>query len=316
MKNLLQPVTKALHFIRNSAAGMAPFLRLLFALFLWTITSFSVLFLGDQLYHLATGHSLFEVDIQATSLTDEMRTRLKLLTLLQSMSFFVFPPFVIAWFFDDSSKHFLSLRKVQSPMVFLWATFLIMACIPLVNLLAELNQMIPSSFLPSSVDQSEQLIENLYQQLSYAPSALALIINIFIMALVPAVGEELMFRGVLQRMLTWCFKNPHAGIIIGAVIFGVIHNQFHSVLPRIALGMLLGYSLWMTGSIWVPVWMHFVNNLMNVLYLVLMDRGWELNSLEEAGTIHFHFWTSILSVIVVGVLLWKLSRYRKDYNAS
>jgi membrane protease YdiL (CAAX protease family) len=80
-----------------------------------------------------------------------------------------------------------------------------------------------------------------------------------VIALIPAIGEELLFRGVIQGSI---FKNTniHVAVLLTSIIFSAFHLQFYGFLPRMVLGILLGYSLAWSGSLWLPVLIHFINN--------------------------------------------------------
>ena len=93
------------------------------------------------------------------------------------------------------------------------------------------------------------------------------IINILIIALLPALGEELLFRGILQSIFIDWTKNIHWGIIITAILFSAFHFQFYGFLPRMLIGVYLGYLFVWSKNIWYPVAAHFVNNASIVIYI-------------------------------------------------
>lgn len=93
-----------------------------------------------------------------------------------------------------------------------------------------------------------------------------LVFNLLVLAIVPAIGEELLFRGYLQQTFTKWIGKPHVAIIITAVLFSAIHMQFQGFLPRFALGLLLGYFFYWSGSLWLPVLAHLLNNAMAVTF--------------------------------------------------
>ena len=77
-----------------------------------------------------------------------------------------------------------------------------------------------------------------------------ILVNVFIIAVLPAICEELCFRGALQRILIHCAKSPWVGIIITSVLFSALHLQFQGFLPRMFLGIVLGAFYWYSGSLW------------------------------------------------------------------
>jgi len=90
-------------------------------------------------------------------------------------------------------------------------------------------------------------------------------LNVFIIALLPAICEELIFRGVFQRILYGFFKSPHPAIWLTAFLFSAIHLQFYGFIPRFILGLIFGYLFYWGGTLWLPITAHFVNNSVPVI---------------------------------------------------
>jgi membrane protease YdiL (CAAX protease family) len=111
-----------------------------------------------------------------------------------------------------------------------------------------------------------------------------LMVNLLMIGVIAAVGEELIFRGVLQRLMIGMVKNVHLAVLITAILFSAFHFQFFSFLPRFVLGVVLGYLMYYGRSIWYPILAHFVNNAMGVIYYYFSSRGSADDMLEEIGT--------------------------------
>jgi uncharacterized protein len=131
-------------------------------------------------------------------------------------------------------------------------------------------------------------------------------------AILPAIGEELMFRGVIQRIFTNWTKNYHWGIWISAFLFSAMHMQFYGFLPRMLLGGMFGYLLVWSGTMWVPILAHFVNNTMGVLGYYLIDKGTITKDIEEWGTGTEQIPLLIFSIVLSGLLLFLI--YRNQPN--
>jgi hypothetical protein len=136
-----------------------------------------------------------------------------------------------------------------------------------------------------------------------------LIVNLLLMALLPALAEELTFRGILQRLIGKKQEDkgivPHMAIWVTAIVFSAIHMQFYGFIPRMLMGALFGYVFVWTGSLWVPIVMHFVNNGMAVLvYYILSSKGVSIDTNYAdtlgAGTT---WWLGVISLLTVGILL-------------
>jgi len=89
-------------------------------------------------------------------------------------------------------------------------------------------------------------------------------VGLLVIAAIPAVSEELFFRGIVQTKLVAYFKNPHWAIWLGAVFFSAFHFQFEGFFPRIVLGAVLGYLYYWSINLWIPIILHFFNNAMLV----------------------------------------------------
>lgn len=138
-----------------------------------------------------------------------------------------------------------------------------------------------------------------------------LAVNILMIAILPALAEEMVFRGVLQPLLGRILKNKHWGIIISALIFAGIHLQFYGFLPRFALGLAFGYLYLWSGNLWVPITAHFINNLLSVVTEFLFRKGIiDVNAAElgNSGNIQI----IMASLLLSGLLLFWFYRKRAE----
>jgi hypothetical protein len=138
------------------------------------------------------------------------------------------------------------------------------------------------------------------------------VFNLVLVAIIPAIGEELVFRGVLQKLFGEWTKNKFMGIWISAILFSAMHLQFYGFIPRMLLGALLGYSLLWTGSIWIPILGHFVNNAFAVLLTYLEQRGKISSSIETLGTSSDTRQVVLVSFVLVIILLFGLKKMSQN----
>ena len=134
-----------------------------------------------------------------------------------------------------------------------------------------------------------------------------LFINLFIVGFLAAFAEELMFRGVIQRLLSDWIKNKHLAIWIAALIFSAFHFQFYGFIPRMVLGALLGYLFMWSGSLWLPILAHFINNATAVIVQYLIVKGNISADIEKIGE-NNELTFLIPSVFIVLILLFYLKR--------
>lgn len=131
-----------------------------------------------------------------------------------------------------------------------------------------------------------------------------LLVGLIVIAAIPAVGEELVFRGVLQRQLHRWTGNTHVAIWIAAIVFATIHMQFFGFVPRAIFGALFGYLYFWSGRISVPILAHFVNNGFTVLLLHLQQTGQIDFDVESTAAMP---WVSVaLSLLLSAGMLYYL----------
>ncbi len=155
---------------------------------------------------------------------------------------------------------------------FMLVIILLAACMPLIGALGELNQLIP---LTKALEAKMKKFENNYtaqaEALATIRSSGEFIFSLFVMALLPAVFEETLFRGGLQQILINWFKKPMPAIIVTSIIFSAVHISWYGFLPRFALGMVLGLIFYYSKSIWLNMALHFLNNALAVGYMYYLS---------------------------------------------
>lgn len=127
--------------------------------------------------------------------------------------------------------------------------------------------------------------------------------------LLPAVGEELLFRGLIQKYLQAMTKNPHVAIWITAVLFSAFHIQFFGFVPRMLLGALFGYLFYYSGNLIYAMIGHFANNGLTVLMLYLFQSGVVDYDIENTESIPLHT-AGIFAII--GIVLFIL--YKNQFK--
>lgn len=292
---------------RDIIERSSPFTKLMFSLFLFVVVFCLSVVVTEglaRLFHM----SVLKIDFDLLEHNATSLTIYKSLQMLQSFLFFAGSSVVIASLMYGNPVKYLAVNEKTLLLVVLMCILLVVACIPFNNFINELNHAIqlPGSFESTehTLQRSEKSIDRIYELFMNTPTIGGLIFNIFLMALIPAIGEELLFRGVLQQQIIDVSKNKHTGIIICSFIFAAIHFQFYTFLPRFILGMMFGYIFLWSRNIWYPVTLHFINNLMTLLYAWLQqNRGWG-KDLDTIGTIGDRIWMLFISVAVMGVLIW------------
>lgn len=238
---------------------------------------------------------------------------LKWLQLAQTVLLFILPALVVAFVATRKTHErpfqWLHMDKGMPWQVAAYAVVAILVAAPGINLLASWNEMIT---LPAAWSGMEEWMKKMEESSAELTEAFlrangigTLLVNIGLMAVLPAFSEELFFRGMLQRSRrAWC-------IWLVAALFSAIHLQFYGFIPRMLLGAWFGYMLVWTGSLWVPMLMHFVNNLAAVLtYYYIYAHGMKVEDMENWGA--GDTWpVGVLSLILTGAGIYAIRRYSR-----
>ncbi|HNW20539.1 MAG TPA: CPBP family intramembrane metalloprotease [Bacteroidales bacterium] len=204
-------------------------------------------------------------------------------------------------------------NRPYKDLLFLILTFFIVLLIqPSLSLLTEITNLIK---LPSNIDnflsQYENMANELLKQTMNDSGIGFLLLNIVYVALVPAVGEELIFRGIIQKYLIKLTKHAWIGIILTGLIFSLFHLSWSTILAIWFFGIILGIVYYTTGNIWYSMFMHFINNLMATLSYWLASNNKISYSLEEIDNIKFQLWIELISLILMILFIIFLFKFIK-----
>lgn len=230
---------------------------------------------------------------------------MKQMQLLQSVFVFILPPFILAYFWSEKPLNYLHLQTKSDVNSYILVAAIFLVSIPFINLLAYLNQQIslPSGFETIEVwmRNAENEMELLTIKMLNVSTVTDLIFNLFLIAAIAGLGEELFFRGIIQRLFTHP-KFPVLAIWITAFLFSAIHMQFYGFFPRLLMGALLGYMLYWSNNLWLPVLAHTINNGVAVVFYYLKFNGYNVLNIDTIGT-EKTLWVGILSGILSAFLI-------------
>lgn len=227
----------------------------------------------------------------------------KFLQIIGALGTFVFSSFLISFLYTGSWTGYFLFEKNLNIAAVLLLILIMIAALPLVNFLTELNLnfKIPFDGIERYFREMEENVQSLMMTLIKADNVGALLVNLFMIAIIPAVGEELVFRGLIQRHLSDLFKNAHVAIILASIVFSLAHFQIYSFLPRFFLGLILGYAYYYGRSLWYPMIAHLVNNTMGVMFYYLSSLKEEVA--DKTGTIEDIGTTELLPVLAFGSIV-------------
>lgn len=230
---------------------------------------------------------------------------MKLFQAMQTIGLFILPPFLIAWVLHNQPARFLFLDRFPTLRNLILVIAIVVFSNPFVGWLVDVNQ---SMHLPQWLGaledwmiQSEDKANAITAAFLDSQSFGGFAVNLLLVGVLPAVGEELLFRGVVQQILKRMTRNAHAAIWISAAIFSAMHMQFFGFLPRLLLGAMFGYMLEWTGTLWAPMIAHFINNAAVVVVVYFAPEmapgmtGGEPGSMPDPN-----FFNAMVSLFFVG----------------
>ena len=291
----------------------SPYLQLLF-LMLYAVIGLFVFFVIGFLISLSIyGFDLIKSTEWLNGANSKYIGALKIILTAQQLGLFLTPAILLAITEGKKPSQFYDLKVPKANSLFI--VILIMAVsIPAMGFVNELNQQM---HLPSFLKGIESWMRKMEDEGLITTMAIlkmnsigVLIINLIVIAVVPAICEEFIFRGGLQRTLLRLFKNPHVAIWTSAIIFSAIHFQFFGFFPRLLLGAAFGYIYFWTGSIWYAVFAHFLNNG----FAVAMAFYFQKNNLpmKQEENISVSWYVYLISAIITLALF----RFLKEASAK
>ena len=269
-------------------------------------------FFSMALLYFSYGYGLPEITgvVQNPGAYPDGREAVNLFQGISHFCAFTLAPLALILSFGFDLGSYLNEKRAIPVLLFILAGILIVVIMPANSWMIDLNSKMNLPDFLSGFEkwakEKEEALRTLTQYLTKFDSVGELILGILVFALIPAIGEELVFRGVLQKQLIRLFKNPHVGIWVTAFIFGAIHMQFYGMLPRTLLGALLGYLYFWSGNIWVPIIGHFMNNGFTVLLMYLVQHktiSYDIDSTEAMP-----LQTVLLSIVLTIGLLFYLRK--------
>ena len=162
--------------------------------------------------------------------------------------------------------------------------------------------------------ETEDMAAALIRSITSNLSPLAFMFTFLVVAILPAVGEELVFRGLIQHELQRAVKNPHVAIWTTALLFSAFHFQFLGFVPRMFIGAFLGYLYYWSGNLWIPILAHFFNNGLQLVGLYLFQKGILTFDVESTDSAPLSI--VAISVVLTLLLLFFLKNYFHSRSIS
>jgi membrane protease YdiL (CAAX protease family) len=233
----------------------------------------------------------------------------RLSSAIQMVLMFFMPAITLITWSGNKPIVFLGLQSSRDSLVlYLLAFAILLGGMPFITLISELNQML---VLPQWLSGLELWMKNLEESAQVTTNLLLegtsiwdLLGNILFIGVFAAVAEEVFFRGALQQLLGKLFKNKHLSVWVTAFIFSLLHMQFYGFLPRIILGAVLGYLFVYSKNLWIPIFVHFLNNALVVIFNFFFRENSVYQYLEHPAITLTFLVAGLVSLGLLVYLFW------------
>lgn len=261
--------------------------------------------ISDALWTNATGKSL--QTLTETGLDPAHKNMYRLVQVITAVIGYLLPALVTAFLLNRRPLRLLGVTQGFSFSQALLSIVILASALFVATGFSYITTIFP---YPESWVQQFDLMEKRYSDQMSATLSLEqpmdLILAIIVMAVFPAIGEEVFFRGGLQNFLSRGTGRPWLAIVVTSILFSLAHFSFYGFLSRVVLGITLGALFHYSGRLWVSIFAHFLNNaLLIVLLYVYMHQGKTVSEmmLESKG--------NLLGLIAIPVLIVLLAAFKK-----
>lgn len=242
----------------------------------------------------------------------ELANVIRGLLVVQFFGIFLIPSLVFAYLADPHPFAFAGIKAPQKKSFMLIAAITMIAAYFTVELLATINEAIVH-LLPKAtqkwVESGEADANGTLENILSMKSPSELLMTILLIGALPAIGEEIFFRGILQKIFIQIFKKAWPGIIFTGFLFSAFHMQFMGFLPRMALGIILGALYWYSGSLFASMLGHFIFNTINILLIYF-----KVSDLDSKSNTNLLF--SFIGLVSLAGVVFLLNDLRKKSTSS
>jgi uncharacterized protein len=236
--------------------------------------------------------------------------KFKWVQLLGSILTFIAPALLFGYYSSPKALPYVGLRKHISFLLVLLSIGLLFASQPFVGWLGEMNSRMNFGSFQKVMQDAEANYNRMLQSFLKMKNETDLIINLVVMALLPAIGEELFFRGAFQKTLLRLSNQPWIAILVSSIVFTVLHGTIFKFIPIFTLGIILGTVYHVTRNLWYTIIIHFLNNALAVLAVYYSTR---IPFLQKMANDEFSFkWYMAISSLVILVAIISYMAKKSD----
>ena len=278
---------------------------LLFSMFLFNmgVVSFIALFFAQKIFNLENAQQVLEGTLTNSN---EINAFL-FIQGLSSLGGFVLTAMMFAVLESGEFKHYLRIKSLPSVKMIVLAVASILVAQFFIEYLVELNQKIPLPSALSFLSDYQKKAEEIINAMMNFKDIGHLIFVSIVVALIPAIGEEFFFRGILLGDLLKGKIHPTIAIPVTGLIFAVSHMEYDNTIAIWALGSFLGYLYYVSGSLWLPIAAHFTNNFLAVLMKYFFNLGMISEDVANAKT---PLYATIVSLLIFVVFISLFNKWK------
>ena len=252
---------------------------------------------------------------------ENMQKDLRIIYIFQAVFVFIIPALMASVVTTRLPARLLCIERRPAPIPVLLTVMVMLVSIPAMNLIIKWNAGIS---LPESMHGLEEWMRNLESSAEDTINILIgshtvgnLIMSVLIIGVLAGFSEELFFRGAMQRILSETRLGAHGAIWLTAIIFSALHMQFFGFFPRLILGLLFGYILYWSKSLWMPIVAHIFNNSLACIVSWCQNKTIsEAEVVPEGPDIAYALSSALITVFALVVLYRKLRRSNKMKNET
>lgn len=232
----------------------------------------------------------------------DFKTPLLIIQGITSTGAFILTPLYYIWRFENANFEFYFNKKDISLFPLVIAAILVLVFMVVNSVFIEwnLNLEFPGSFGTWARAKEDQL-QLITEYITNFDSTSYFVLSIVVVAIVPAIGEELLFRGLIQKTFEKISGNVHLAIWISAILFSAFHMQFFGFIPRLLLGAFFGYLYVFSGNLSYAILAHFVNNGFTLWMVYLHQQDTVKFDIEDTESIPLE---SVAIFFIIGAVLF------------
>ena len=273
------------------------FLLIFLGIFFGSIFIMGLIFGGIELMTDASLTSLLSADYIEN--TADNRFYLRWTLFLSHIFQFILPGLLISYFTIKAFNNKIQYKWSFDFKIAGLSIILLLVSLPFLQFTQWFNTIIP---IPESLMDMEDSTNAMLKVILTMDNIWELVITTILVGVTPAFGEEYLFRGLIQKQLNRVIDNPHIGIWITAIAFSAMHMQFNGFLPRLFLGLGLGYIFYWSKNLLVPIVIHFLFNTSQVVFQYIYKL--DLDTVHSDSFEDLTWYSVLISATLMGLTIY------------